>query len=352
MNKNSTENDKVVYLGLPMYLPRFISEETVYVAVSDESVAKVDGNDLVPLKQGTFFVSEFDSEKKLIKETKFVCTTFNDSKENKESLRTIISTNLADFVNVRECAYWRASVNTIMDMSYMLQARHFCYSFEGEAEFAGLEYSNINDCWMWVHSPETIFENSKGVCLQVAQLATYMLADNYEDWGVIMVDGEQGHVFNWFFEDGYYYIFDFTQVISDNAWERQGSRYFTYIDYSNKVKKFETIEEIREWCMTEKVDTKLNYHIYMLSCCGYDRMPASLNSGKSSSVECLAGTYNNGKITMAWQDIVLDSLEVLYHKEGSVDIEYKSVSADELSNLIPSFGIYSDTTLMEYRFKY
>jgi len=159
-------------------------------------------------------------------------------------------------------------------------------------------------------------------------------------------------VFNWFFEDGWYYIFDFTQVISDNAWNKNGSSYFNYWDYSDEVRKFKTIEEIREWCMTKKVDIELNYHIYMLSCCGYDRMPASLNTGKSSSVDCLNGTYNNGKITMAWQDIVYDTLEVLYHKEGSVDIEYKSVTADELSNLIPSFGIYSDNTLMEYRFKY
>lgn len=355
MKNHKASGDGFIYLGLPMYLPDEVKKDTAYVAVSDETVAKVEGNELVALKQGLFTLFSYDAEKNLIEEKNYVATTFNDSKANKESFMTISASqgvHVTPFVNARDITYWKDSVHTIMDMCYLLQARHFKYDFNGEPEFACIDYvSNQEDRWTWVHNAKTIFEMSKGVCIQVAQLATYMLADDYEDWGVIYIEGMQGHVFNWFFEDGYYYVFDFTQVISDNAWGREGDQYYEYWDYSNEVRKFQTIEELTEWCTTEKVNVNENYLIYMISCLGHDYLPCSLNTGMSDSVGCLHGTYNNGTITMGFQDVVFEKLEVLFHKKGSVDINFITKTAEELNNSIP-YGVYGDTEELEYRFNY
>lgn len=358
MKNNKTSKDGFIYLGLPMYLPDEVKKGTVYVAVSDETVAKIEGNDLIGLKQGVFTLSSYDSEKNLIEEKKYVCTTFNDSKGNKESFMTISAsqgTHTSIFANARDIEYWKDSVHTIMDMCYMLQARHFKYDFNKEPEFGVIEgFAEDEKRWTWVQSPETIFEMSGGVCIQVAQLATYMLAGDYEDWGVIYVEGMQGHVFNWFYEDGSYYIFDFTQVISDNAWNRDPSNsdsYYGYWDYSNQVKIFQTVEEIQEWCINEKVNKDENYLIYMISCLGHDYLPCSMNSGMSSSVDCLRGTFNGGTISMGFQDVVFEKLKVLYHKPGSVDINFITLTAEEINDSIP-YGVYGDTEEFEYRFNY
>lgn len=354
MKNNKTSEDGFLYLGLPMYLPDKVKEGTVYVTVSDETVARIENNELIGLKQGVFILSSYDSEKNLMEEKKFVCTTFNDSKDNKESLMTLGTGNGSytyAFLNARDIEYWKNSVHTIMDMSYMLQARHFVYDFNKEPESGILQdFEEAEKRWTWTQSAETIFEMSGGVCIQVAQLAIYMLADDYEDWGVIYVEGMQGHVFNWFYEDGLYYIFDFTQVISDNAWSK-GDSYFEYWDYSDEVKIFRTVDEITKWCVTEKVNKDENYLIYMISCLGHDYLPCSMNSGMSSSVDCLNGTFNGGTITMGFQDVVFEKLEVLYHKEGSVDINFITLTAEEISNSIP-YGIYGDTEKLEYRFEY
>ena len=68
-----------------------------------------------------------------------------------------------------------------------------------ETDFGALDY-NVSDeeGWNWTADAKTIFDMNAGVCIQVAQLATYMLADDFEDWGVVMIEGNQGHIFNWF----------------------------------------------------------------------------------------------------------------------------------------------------------
>lgn len=71
--------------------------------------------------------------------------------------------------------YWRTTVNTIQDMCFCFQAKRFTYSFNEPDFCRGAE-------WQWTADSETIFAYNTGVCVQIAQMGNYMLADNSEDW--------------------------------------------------------------------------------------------------------------------------------------------------------------------------
>lgn len=350
MKNHKEEKDGVLYLGLPLYLPDKTVTGTAYVAVDDTSVAKIEGNELVGLKQGIVTLSSYDADGALLSEKKYVCTTYNDSKANKESLLSF-ERDMSRFSNARDPEYWKSAVNTIMDMCYLLEARNFKYDFNGEPEFGVIRNVASNEeRWAWTADARTIFEMSRGVCIQVAQLATYMLAGDYEDWGAILSEGNQGHIFNWFYEDGYYYIFDFTQVISDNAWNYYSSPMFR--DYSQYVKKCKTIEEIRDYCCNEKLSTEQNYAFYMYSCKGHDELPCNLNTGMSDSNAVLTNTWTESeKIIIGFQDVVMEDLVVLFENENSTKIDWKSYTLDEINKNIPH-GIYNLPVEYNYRFDY
>jgi len=185
----------VVYLGLPYYLPK-LNGKAAYYSVSDTELANIEGNALVPLKQGTFILTGYDSEKKKLFDKTVAITTYNDGKDvmNAKSFEYI---DLWRYDNAKDVYYWRDAINTISDMCYYLQARTFTYDFSREPQFCC-----VNN-WQWTAEPEAIFSYSGGVCVQVAQMGNYMQANNFEDWGNILVFGNQGHIFNWYYEDGY-----------------------------------------------------------------------------------------------------------------------------------------------------
>lgn len=346
LKNNKGASDGWLYLGLPLYLPDILNNKVAYVEVDDTSVAKIENNEVIGLKQGVFTLKAYDADKKLMGEKKYVCTTFNDSKSNIDSLMTF-GGNLSDYSNARDFDYWKKSVKTIMDMCFCLEARNFVYDFAKEPEMGYLwNLGGNNDVWTWNADPKTIYENSGGVCVQVAQLAVSMLAEDFEDWGAVLIEGNQGHIFNWFYEDGVYYLFDFTEVISDNHnhWNN-----INYRDYSNKVIKCNSIEEIKEYCTKQKVDLNMNYAIYMYSCKGYDYLPCNVNTGMSDSNAVLNGTFPDGTIKIRFQDIVMEDLVVLWENPNANPIEWESVPFDELIKDVP---YYYGTEEYIYRYNY
>lgn len=119
LKNTKTEEDGCLYIGLPLYLPDKVSRDAVYFSVSDSEIARIEGDKLIGVKQGTFVLSSYDSEKKHLADKKYVVTTYNDSKENKESHMTIkISegSHVTKFVNARDVEYCKKAICTIMDM--------------------------------------------------------------------------------------------------------------------------------------------------------------------------------------------------------------------------------------------
>ncbi len=350
LEKNREEGDGVLYLGLPLHLPSKTIGKAVCFSISDESVATIVGDELIGLKQGEFVLSSYDADKNHIADKKYWVTTYNDSKEDIAQAMTISKVPMGDFTDARDIDYWKSAICTIQDMSYFLQARFFRYDFSKEPMMASLERQGDENRWVWEADAKTIFDMNGGVCIQVAQLANYMLAGDYEDWGVVMISGNQGHVFNWFYEDGNYYLFDFTEVISYNAYQKDYNtpEFYQYVDFSDNVVKRDSIEGIRNYCTTRKVDLSQNYLIYMYSCKGHDYLPCSLNTGMSDSNGVLNGYYD--QVIMGYQDVVMEDLVILYEKEES-NVEFRSYKKEEIPMGVLD-GIYYDTKEIKYYYNY
>ena len=342
-NKYLTEDTEKLYIKKKMYLPDYVDANTVYCKVSDESIAKVDGNTLVGLRQGSFTLTCYDKDMNVISEKSFIVSTYNDSLENIATAKSFVTTSNLQYnaaaEELKDAEYCKEAVSTIMDMSYLLQVKRFVYDGTKEPDFGALDY-NVSDeeRWNWTASAKTIFDMNAGVCIQVAQLATYMLADDFEDWGVVMIEGNQGHIFNWFFEDGKYYVFDFTEVISDNCGRGyEFEERFGYRDYSRKVQVFDNIEDFKNWCITSKVDVTQNYAVYMYSCQGHDFIAANINSGMSSSFDAMNGGFD--ELLLCYQDVVMEDLVVFYLSEIS-NAKFVSVPTEEVPWEIP-IGVYN-----------
>ena len=125
--------------------------------------------------------------------------------------------------------------------------------------------------------------------------------------------------------------------------------YETDKKYSDRVIKCETIEDIKRYCTTRKVDLEQNYAIYMYSCKGHDYLPSNINTGMSNSNATLNGEIGN--ITIAFQDVVMEDLVVLYKNEKSAEIEWRALTQEEMNKIIP-IGIYNQKEKYIHRHKY
>ena len=79
----------------------------------------------------------------------------------------------------------------------------------------------------------------------------------------------------------------------------------------------------------------------------HDFIACNLNTGMSDSYGVTDGIYE--KVTIGYQDVVLDSLEVLYKNPKSS--EWVSLHVDELCELIQE-GVYFDNDIMKYYYEY
>ena len=75
-----------------------------------------------------------------------------------------------------------------------------------------------------------MFTGFTGVCCNFAADALWSLYGDYEANGLIMMSGQMGHVINWFYENGQYYVIDFMCVAED--WEK------IYEQYSSNAGKY------------------------------------------------------------------------------------------------------------------
>ena len=288
----SGKYDFALYLELPMFLPQRYGNGCTY-EIADTSVAYVNNNELIPLSQGLTELTVNKPDGSALKES-FVVTTYNDNKDVTKE-RSFDYSNLTAYSNVKVPELWRNMINTIPDMVAYLEARNYTYDGR-EPDFCAI------DDWQWTASGYSIATYNGGVCVQVAQCADYMLTGNFENWGNIIIFGKQGHIFNWFYEDGYYYVFDFTSVITDNLDHYYEPR---YRDFSIDIKKFSNVEKIKTWIQSgEKLDCSQNPLVVMYSCQGHDYMPTWLDVGMHSYDEIYK--YPNRNWEWGFEDVVVN----------------------------------------------
>lgn len=316
------EYDRVIYLSNPAYLigeSKYKNKVTNFVC-SDEDIAEVIDGIFYPKKQGIVTLTAYNNSEVILEEVVAV-TTYNDGKGYDNT--SFSSNDGWAFYDIKNPELWKEQIHTIMDMANYLQYRHWCDELI-EPDFPIIDHGM--DRWQWMPSGDKIACYNTGVSIEVAQAACYMLEDDYEDWGVIWVFGKQGSIFNWFYEDGYYYVFDFTEVTVYNC----GSWNENTKNFKESIHQFSSVEEIEMYIKSEKVDIALNPLVVMLSCQGHDSIPAWLD-GATSGFEIFENATVENPVIFGWEDVVVDhdSFHVLW-KDNKYNIDIKGYSAEEI----------------------
>ncbi len=243
LERNKGNYDEILYLTDKVFIGN------AEVKIENEEIIVKDDFFLVPLKQGITSIT-IDGVTK-----KYAVTTANDGKDISKNVTLSYKENLAFMYNF-DGETWRQSIHTIRDMVIYLCGRNVSYTFNEPIGFYG-------DGWDWCAGGEAIAAYNEGVCKEDAQLACYMLANDFEDWGTVLASGPMGHVFNWFYEDGIYYIVDFTDLTSANN-DGSGERRENYCidDLENRVnefmnnplffKKCTSLEEVQDYIINTK----------------------------------------------------------------------------------------------------
>ena len=197
---------------VPVYFsqPRFFDGKGGTLWLSDNAgIATVSMyGEVTALDEGVTTIRCFDSAGNQTASYDIYCTTANDGK-NPITYTAFRDDLIWDYYNYRSPEELQAKITCINDLIKFLLTRGAYYDFDAPI-LADWGYT-------WAMSAETFLTNNGGVCCDVANLATYLLQYDYEEIGWIYHSGHAvGHAYNYVYEDGYYYVFDLTDVISNN----------------------------------------------------------------------------------------------------------------------------------------
>ncbi len=307
LKKNKGKYDEVLYLTDKIYL-----EKGEY-NISDETVAKIEDGFLIPLKQGLFTLTKKGDKKTKEVKTTYAVTTFNDNKDSKTA-QNFSPNDFEAWQYIYDAETWKQVIRTIPDMINYIMAKNISYTY---TEPIGGWFGNG---WIWCTSGEHINYYGQGVCATIAQLACYMLAGDFEDWGNIQIGGAPGHIYNWFYEDGSYYVMDFTEVISYNSHGDMTQRNWQYefpdaTKWQDKIYKYDSFESMKK-DIVKRTNLERIYCIHSTSCMGHDYYNLVYNPTCSLSCDDVMNKIINGKTETT----------IYYEKclEGNVDVIYAS----------------------------
>lgn len=308
----------VLYLGMPMVLKDTVDGS--YYVSSDPTVAAVVDGKLHGLKEGTIQLQKLDSAGNVLSENTLVVTTFNDGK-HPESTYEI---GLDEIFNSRDVEYkfgivpgfLKTKINTIQDVIAYIQGSY-------------MEYEDIvscitdNSCWMWAPSGETTITHMRGCYGEMINLASYLLQNDFEEWGYIMALGYSTYTWNIFYEDGYYYVMDFYLVLRDAS---VNEAYFEYEPF-----KAASLDEVKQYIMNQ-VDLDTTLTIVYVRALGRDQMPAVKLSFLHNSLEIMDGYAEIGM-----EKLVYDNIEILYSNQA-LNYNIVPIPTEEIPEYVPRYG--------------
>ena len=176
--------------------------------------------------------------------------------------------------------------------------------------------------YTWAMSAETFLTNDSGVCCDVANLATYLLQYDYEEIGWIYHHGKGiGHAYNYVYEDGYYYVFDLTQVICNN-----NSHYSSF-----PINKVASLADFVPTLLTERTDPERILGAIAVNSLNHTEQPANYMSYIHDD-----SVLFKEKATSGFEDGV--PYEILYvnpKAEGLFD--YITIPHEEIPRQVPSW---------------
>ena len=196
------------------------------------------------------------------------------------------------------------------------------FLYSGEALCYRQKTESLADYYYtWAMTGQEFLTKESGVCCDVANLAAYLLQYDYEELGWIYHHGSGiGHVYNYVYEDGYYYIFDLTAAISDN---QQNPNRFS-------ITQVENLEDytVTALCST---DAERVLGIIAVSSLNHTEQPANYMPYMSDDSICF-----KGKTCAGFEEGV--PTQVLYiNPEAEGMFEYVTIPHEEIPDKVPSW---------------
>lgn len=312
------EEKKVIYLGMPRKLTVSDGENIKWIS-SDPSVATVRDGEVTGWKEGLVTIQGQRETDEIVYEEEFVVTTFNDGKKAEncyEIERAEYLSGVHSFYNTVAPEVLRLKINTIQDMyEYFLHSGCY-YSPDGPILTSG------GSLWLWSLPGDDMLNLKYGSPSDFANAASYLLQYDFEDWGYIYGLGSNIKIYNWFYEDGYYYIVDFYGLIKDI----EHGYYLNHYDPFKTDKK----EEIAEYLLS-RTNTNGLLAFVMMSARGHDFMPAFYSS-------CLQDSSKVYKehVEYGFEETVYNEMTILYENQ-EFDFSIRCVPSDEIPEGVPRY---------------
>lgn len=311
------ENLPVIYLGMP----RELETEADYKWISsDESIAHVDNNLVVGVKEGTVELKKVKANGKTeIESQKYVVTTFNDGKQ--ADINYEFGREGYEDMGVNDCfslnpEYLKTKINTIQDAIGYFQAKRF-YIY-GDTPIL------VSDSdWLWTISGETVLLENRGGTAELLSAVLYLLENDFEDWGYIKEMGEYEIANIWFLEDGNYYFFNFRSMLLDFREEEYEKEY--------QVLKFSSLDEFKEY-YAGTINKEKVFAAVMIPMQGHIDIPAVYYSYMHDS-----SVVHTEKSIVKFEDDIYDRLIYLYENHD-FDYSIESVPTEEMPLDVPVYG--------------
>ena len=319
-----------VYLGHPRIMEDYEYYDGIWYT-SDPEIATVENAIITGWKEGTCKIELKSNEGQTIETFNIIVTTFNDGKDANS-----FKVNETGYYRTDDASYtpsnpeWvRENCNTILDFIVYLQDRRFIYFPDAPIMVTG------QSCWTWAEAGDIVLTNNYGVCCDVANAASYVLANDYERWGFVCITGAAGHIYNWFYEDGTFYIIDFTRVISDNRDNVQNSPE-SYMMMSFGADSPESEKELLDQFLECNTNYEHCFVSFWVEATGYDFQPATVLSW------CHEGPYNADNKYIALEKEVLEERTIIGYVNPDVECDIKGIDIDLIPSIVPTYGTRSN----------
>ena len=325
--KTVGEDMDVIYLGMPRKLNVSGVDGSEWMT-SDEHVATVQDGIVTGWSEGRVTITQ-KKENQILQEWQFAVTTFNDGRQAEVSFelgREEIRRLLTDECGIHEPAFWQSHINTLQDVITYAQERGFALDYDLPL------LCTVDSEWLWSVPGDMVLIENRGSASDLSNVACYLLQNDFEDQGYILVFGNDSKVLSWFYEDGNYYLFYFRQLLRDI---RDGKTEESYEPF-----KTDSFDEFKNEILSQ-VNLEETLTILMTSNQGHDFQPPVYMSYLHDSSEIY---YKH--VVIGLEDVILSGTKILY-SSTDFDYEIKSVPTDEIPKGIPRYGENSGN-LYEY----
>lgn len=304
-----------IYIGKPFQTGYELSDGD-FLFSSDESIAEANGNLLYGKKEGYVEISLMNGNQKK-ESTNYYITTYNNGRQA-EACYEIgpggFTNSTIEYRGHLDPSFLQAQINTIQDSICYFQESGFRY--EDYAPIVMTEQS----CWIWSTSGDAVLQNKFGQYSDIANAAAYLLQNDFEDMGFILSYGTYSSVYNWFYEDGFYYVVNYNDVLTDLI---NGNCTNIYTPY-----KTASLEDLTAY-VTSMMDLEQKLAVIMLSTDHTINQPPVYMSFIWNSFEL---PYVHSVI--GYEDVVLENAKILFQNHD-YDFEIKSFSSDEMPIGVP-----------------